>query len=52
MLEDTWRVVALHEDIPDKKLFLAHLLKKAGLAADTRLTRCKVSRYRVSKWKE
>ena len=28
------------------------LLKKAGLPADTRLTRCKVSRYRVAKWKE
>ena len=40
------------EDIGDKRLFLAHLLKKAGLAADTRLTRCKVSRYRVFKWKE
>ena len=30
----------------------AHLLKKAGLPPDTRLTRCKVSRYRVFKWKE
>jgi MEMO1 family protein len=40
------------EDIADKKLFLAHLLKKASLAPDTRLTRCKVSRYRVFKWKE
>ena len=40
------------EDIGDKKLFLAHLLKKAGLAPDTRLTRCKVSRYGVFKWKE
>ena len=40
------------EDIGDKKLFLAHLLKKAGLAADTRLTRCKVARYGVFKWKE
>ena len=40
------------EDIGDKRLFLAHLLKKAGLAPDTRLTRCKVSRYRVFKWKE
>jgi MEMO1 family protein len=40
------------EDIADKRLFLAHLLKKAGLAPDTRLTRCKVSRYRVFKWKE
>jgi AmmeMemoRadiSam system protein A len=40
------------EDIADKKLFLAHLLKKAGLPLDTRLTRCKISRYRVFKWKE
>lgn len=40
------------EDIGDKRLFLDHLLKKAGLPADIRLTRCKVSRYRVFKWKE
>jgi hypothetical protein len=40
------------EDLPDKRTFLAQLLKKAGLPADTRLTRCKVSRYRVAKWKE
>ena len=40
------------EDLPEKRLFLAQLLKKAGLPADTRLTRCKVSRYRVFKWKE
>jgi len=40
------------EDIADKRQFLAHLLNKAGLPADTRLTRCKVSRYRVFKWQE
>ena len=40
------------EDLPEKRTFLAHLLKKAGLPDDTRLTRCKVSRYRVAKWKE
>jgi AmmeMemoRadiSam system protein B/AmmeMemoRadiSam system protein A len=40
------------EDLPDKRQFLAHLLKKAGLALDTRLTRCRISRYRVHKWKE
>ena len=40
------------EEIGDKRLFIAHLLKKAGLPPDTRLTRCKVSRYRVFKWKE
>ena len=40
------------EDLADKRTFLAHLLRKAGLPTDTRLTRCKVSRYRVAKWKE
>jgi hypothetical protein len=40
------------EDIADKRGFIDHLLKKAGLPADTRLTRCKLFRYRVTKWKE
>jgi len=40
------------EDLPEKTLFLAHLMRKAGLPAETRLTRCKVSRYRVVKWTE
>jgi AmmeMemoRadiSam system protein B/AmmeMemoRadiSam system protein A len=40
------------EDLPDKSQFVAHLLRKAGLAPDTRLTRCKVWRYRVAKWTE
>jgi len=40
------------EDLGDKRVFLANLLKKAGLPADTRLTRCKASRYRVFKWQE
>jgi AmmeMemoRadiSam system protein B/AmmeMemoRadiSam system protein A len=40
------------EDIADKRAFLAHLLKKAGLPPETRFTRCKISRYRVFKWKE
>ena len=40
------------EDVPEKRIFLAHLLHKAGLPADTRLTRCTISRYRVVKWKE
>ena len=40
------------EDIADKRQFLAHLMKKTGLPADTRLTRCKLFRYRVTKWKE
>ena len=40
------------EDIGDKRVFLSNLLRKAGLPVDTRLTRCKISRYRVAKWKE
>ncbi|MDQ5848626.1 MAG: AmmeMemoRadiSam system protein B [Pseudomonadota bacterium] len=40
------------EGIADKGVFLNELVRKAGLPADTRLTRCKVSRYRVVKWKE
>ncbi len=40
------------ESIPDKRLFLGELARKAGLAADIRLARCKVLRYRVAKWKE
>ena len=40
------------EDLPEKRAFLTHLLKKAGLPTDTRLTRCRVARYRVAKWKE
>ena len=40
------------EDLPEKRVFIAHLLRKAGLAPDTRVTRCKFSRYRVVKWKE
>jgi hypothetical protein len=27
-------------------------MKKAGLPPDTRLSRCKISRYRVVKWKQ
>ena len=40
------------ESIPDKRRFLAELVAKAGLPADTRLSRCRVSRYRVLKWRE
>ena len=40
------------ESLPDKRAFFGELVRKAGLAADTRLGRCKVSRYRVFKWKE
>jgi AmmeMemoRadiSam system protein B/AmmeMemoRadiSam system protein A len=40
------------ESIADKRLFVKELVSKAGLPADIRLTRCKLSRYRVFKWKE
>jgi AmmeMemoRadiSam system protein B/AmmeMemoRadiSam system protein A len=40
------------EGMPDKKVFLRELAKKAGLPADTRLARCKISRYRVAKFHE
>jgi len=39
------------EDLPDKRQFLAALLGKAGLPADTRLAHCKLWRYRVAKFK-
>lgn len=38
--------------ISDKRQFLRELARKAGLPADIRLGRCRVSRYRVAKWKE
>src|SRR5688572_5916147 len=40
------------EDVQDKRAFLAQLVRKAGLPADTPLTRCNIWRYRVVKWKE
>ena len=40
------------ESIPEKVLFLRELVRKAGLPSDTRLSRCRVLRYKVSKWKE
>ncbi len=40
------------ESIPDARLFLNELIRKAGLPADTRLTACKISRYRVVKFNE
>jgi AmmeMemoRadiSam system protein A len=36
--------------VPDKRAFLAQLLRKAGLPPDTPLARCKISRYRVVKF--
>ena len=40
------------ESIPDKRQFLGELVRKAGLPADLRLGRCRVWRYKVTKWKE
>lgn len=40
------------ESIPDKRQFLAELARKAGLPAEVRLARCRVWRYKVTKWKE
>ncbi len=40
------------EQLPGPAQFLASLLQKAGIPADTRLTRCQVWRYQVRKWKE
>jgi MEMO1 family protein len=38
------------ESVPEKRAFLDQLTRKAGLPADTRLTRCKILRYRVAKF--
>jgi AmmeMemoRadiSam system protein A len=38
------------EGFPDKGAFLGELMRKAGIPADTRLTRCRLWRYRVIKW--
>ena len=40
------------EQIPEPGSFIASLMQKAGIPADTRLTRCQVWRYQVRKWKE
>jgi AmmeMemoRadiSam system protein B/AmmeMemoRadiSam system protein A len=40
------------ESLPEKRAFLGELLRKAGLPDDTRLARCRISRYRVAKWRE
>ena len=39
------------EGLPDKRVFLRELVKKAGLPADTRLARCRISRYGVEKFR-
>jgi MEMO1 family protein len=38
------------ESLPEPRAFLRELARKAGLASDTRLASCRVSRYRVVKW--
>ena len=43
-LPQVWEVLS------DKRQFLEELKKKAGIAADTSLARCRVSRYRVKKF--
>ena len=40
------------EQLPDPRQFLASLVQKAGLPADTPLSRCTWSRYVVKKWRE
>jgi AmmeMemoRadiSam system protein B/AmmeMemoRadiSam system protein A len=40
------------EQLPEPRQFLASLMQKAGIPADTRLTRCQVWRYQVKKWRE
>ena len=40
------------EQIPNPRQFLASLMQKTGLAADTRLGGCQVWRYQVRQWKE
>jgi len=40
------------ESIRDQRQFLRELARKAGLPDSVRLARCRISRYRVSKWTE
>ena len=40
------------ESISDRRQFLRELARKAGLADDVRLARCRIWRYRVTKWTE
>jgi AmmeMemoRadiSam system protein B/AmmeMemoRadiSam system protein A len=40
------------ESLPEKTQYLRELVRKAGLPSDTRLGRCKLWRYRVTKWVE
>src|SRR5713101_6118245 len=40
------------EGLPDPEQFIAHLRQKAGIAADTDIRRCQVTRSTVLKWRE
>ena len=40
------------EALPEPRRFMDELMRKAGLAPEERLARCRVSRYRVIKWME
>ncbi len=40
------------ESLPAPRSFIRELMKKASLAPDERLARCRVSRYRVVKWSQ
>jgi AmmeMemoRadiSam system protein B/AmmeMemoRadiSam system protein A len=40
------------EDLSDPEEFIAHLKRKAGIAADTDTRRLRVKRYRALKWRE
>ena len=52
---DGWRGTFLPqvwEGIPGTREFLTELMRKAGLPAETRITRCKLQRYRVLKFRQ
>src|SRR5512146_241723 len=40
------------DSLPDRRLFMQELKRKAGLPADTPLVQCNVWRYQVVKWRE
>ncbi len=40
------------ESLPEKRQFLAELKRKAGLPAEMRIGRCRISRYRVLKFRQ
>jgi len=56
LLEHGWQrstfLPQVWEQLPEPKMFLAHLKRKAGLPADFWAHDLKVSRYIVTKWRE